>query len=470
MLIPVSRAGIALCLVGLGWAGATPAPLNAQAWRLNDAAGLPDWLSISGETRARYESLTGQFRANGSGGDQLLLFRTLVATEARSGPLGLTLEIQDSRTYQSRAGTPLSNSIANPFDALQLHADVSFDGFIGSGGESRLQIGRQTVSIGSKRQIERVDFANVIKSYTGAQLRSTNQRGDELHAILVTPVRRDPRDRAELVSNDIDLDREEWHRRIWGVHFIRADLGGASVPDLQGELFAYGLLESDRATAPTPNRRYTTPGFRLFRPAEVGRWDTDIEGAYRFGSRRASSDPAATENLDVSATMLFAAVGYTFDVSWSPRLAAEFYWASGDSDPADGTYGQYERLFGSRRTDLNNTSIHGPLTPANLSAPGIRLELKPSPRGDGRIAYSAASLASETDSWVIAKLRDTSGRSGSFLGHTFDGRARVWVVPDLVQVEVGGSAFLFGDFPKAVEGGPTGERTVFGYVQTTLRF
>jgi len=34
-------------------------------------------------------------------------------------------------------------------------------------GTSHLTLGRQTVSIGSKRQIERVSYANVIKSYNG---------------------------------------------------------------------------------------------------------------------------------------------------------------------------------------------------------------------------------------------------------------------------------------------------------------
>jgi hypothetical protein len=36
--------------------------------------------------------------------------------------------------------------------------------------------------------------------------------------------------------------------------------------------------------------------------------------------------------------------GYTFDVSWSPRLSTELDCASGD-DPNDGRWGRFNTLF-----------------------------------------------------------------------------------------------------------------------------
>ena len=442
-----------------------------EPFRLASALDTPEWFSLSGETRMRYESLDGQFRAGGNGGDQLLLFRTLFHAEADTGPVSLGFELQDSRTYLADTGTPLSSSIANPLDFLQLYARFDdLPGLLGNDSRTELTLGRQTVSIGSKRQIERVDFANVIKSYTGAHAVAQHERGDELHLLYVVPTARFPNTRPELDDNEISGDEEQWDRRIFGVHYRRADILPDLAPGLWGEAFVYGLEEKDSTDFQTPDRSYVAPGFRLYRKPKPGQWDLDLEGALRQGTRYASSDPADSQSLDVDASMLFAAFGYTWDVPWKPRFAFEYYYASGDDDPGDLNYDQHERLFGSRRSDLNNTSIHGPLTPANLNAPGFRIEAKPNDRWDGRFYYHAAHLASETDRWVIARLQDQIGQSGDFIGHTLDGRVRYWIVPDSVRLEIGASALLYGDFAKNVAGGPEGDRTLFGYTQITVQF
>ncbi len=441
-----------------------------QPWRLNESLGAPSWLTVQGETRARFETLDGQFRAGGEGGDQLLLYRTLLLIEADFGPLAIGFELQDSRTYLGDSGTPLTNSITNPLDFLQLYAKVEdLPGLIGS-GSSTLKLGRQTVSIGSKRQIERVDFANVIKSYTGAHFTSLNRSGDALHLFLVVPTARFPNQRDKLEDNDLAADEEQWGRRIWGVHYRKAELLPRRAPGLSGELFVYGLREKDSGSFETPDRSHYAPGFRLYRKPLPGRWDIDLEGALRKGERSPSAAQGAQPVLDVDASMLFAALGYTFNVAWQPRFAFEYYYASGDDNPDDRQFGQHERLFGSRRSDLNNTSIHGPLTPANLNAPGFRLEVKPHPRWDARFYYHAAYLASDTDAWVIAKRRDVSGQSGDFLGHVLDARARFWVWPDSLRFEIGASALLGGEFVEKAPDQAAAKDTYFGYTMFTLTF
>ncbi len=458
---------------GLLWLGGALActPLAAaDGGSAREDAGAPR-LSVSGESRVRYESLQGQFRANREGGDQLLLFRSLLLAEADLGRIALGVEFQDSRTYLGDLGTPLSSSITNPFDVLQLYVRAQeLPGLLGHGSESDLSIGRLTVDIGSGRQIERVDFANVIKSYSGAHLVSRSPRGDTLHLLHVSPTKRFPDSRPGLDDNDLSGDEEQWGRRIWGVHYRRADLFPDTAPDVWGELFVYGLEERDTGTFETPDRSYVAPGVRLYRKPALGRWDIDLEAALRRGTRYATADPSDTRSLDVDASMVFAAFGYTFELPWSPRLALEYYYASGDEATDDLAYDRHERLFGSRRSDLNNTSIHGPLTPANLDAPGVRLEVTPGPRWDARVYYHAASLASASDAWVIAGLRDPTGQSGRFIGHTLDARARYWAVPDRVRLEVGASGLLYGGFAETVPGGPEGNGTLFGYGQVTVHF
>ena len=448
------------------------APAGAEGpFQLEQEVKAPDWLTLSGEARVRYESLEGQFRAGREGSDQLLLLRTLLLAEADTGPVSFGIELQDSRTYLGDSGTPLSSSFTNPLDILQLYARFdNLPGLLGDNSDSQLILGRQTVSIGSKRQIERVEYANVIRSYTGAHFISEADRGDELHLIYVVPTARFPNTRSDLDDNRLSEDEEQWGQRIWGVHYRRADILPGAVPGLWGEVFVYGLEEEDTEDFQTPHRSYVAPGFRLYRKPKAGQWDIDLEAALRNGTRYASNSPSDTQSLEVEAAMMITALGYTFDAPWQPRLSLEYYYASGDENPNDLAFDQHERLFGGRRTDLGNTSIHGPLTPANLSAPGFRVQVTPNDRWDGWFQYHAASLASETDSWVIARLRDPTGQSGDFIGHALDARARYWVVPDSLRLELGASGLVYGEFPKNVPGGPEGDGTLFGYAQLTLKF
>ena len=418
--------------------------------------------TLSGEARARYETLDGQFRAGRTGSDQLLAFRTLIHGQADLGAVTLGAELQDSRTYLDDAGTPLSNSYVNALNLLQAYAQLDTASPLKS-GRATLTLGRQTVSIGSKRQIERVSYANVIKAYTGAHFEARSQT-EALHLIAVAPIERRPGSRSGVDDNAAVFDQEQWNRLIWGVHYRRR----AAATWWEG--FVYGLHETDSRAYPTPNRRYVTPGVRAYRAPSVGAWDFDIEAAVRLGSRPATSAAGDTEDLDVAAGMALAQIGYTFDTPWRLRLAGEYYYASGDEDPDDAAFDQYERLFGGRRTDLNNTSLHGPLTPANLSAPGVRLSGRPSESTDFWVKLSAPSLASETDRWVIAGLRDPSGRSGAFLGYAVDARTRWRPGPQGLELELGASALFMDGFARAVPGAPDAERTLFAYIQAAQQF
>jgi hypothetical protein len=449
--------------------GVATAPALAQTSDLKPALGVPSWLAFRGEARMRAEALTGQFRAGAAGNDHLLLFRTLFLTEASIGPTAFGVELLDGRTYFADGNTPLGTSLVNPLDVLQAYLRLGATAGTGPGAWAELKVGRQTLGIGSQRHFERVEFSNAIQNYTGVMVTAGSRSAGDWQAWAVVPVGTEPSDREAQRRNTLDADREQWGRRIWGLYHRRAQLP-LPVAGLGAEATVFSLQESDRPDAPTPNRRYLTSGIRLYRAPKAGRWDLDMEGAYRFGKRRETSASSDTTDLAVKASMLFATLGYTLPGHLRLRLVGELYWASGDRRPTDGRFDQFERLFGSSRTDLNNTSIHGPLTPANLLAPAVRIEIAPTTRSDARLKYSAAHLASASDGWVNARLRDPAGGSGRFIGHAFDGRGRVWLLPDRLRLELGGSALLYGRFPRSVAGGPEGSRTLYGYSQVTLSF
>ena len=348
---------------------------------------LPDNFSISGETRARYETLDGQFRAGGTGSDQMLLFRTLAHAKLDTGPITFGLELQDSRTYLDDKDSPNSSSITNPLDILQLYAQFQTPGLLGAGSEMDVKIGRQTVSIGSKRQIERVSFANVIKAYTGVHAISKNERGDELHLAYVVPIDRNPADKAnDLNDNTLSGDSEEWDRRIWGVHYRRADFIPSIASDVWGEIFVYGLNEDDNNTTATPNRDYIGPGFRLYRKPKSNQW---IWMLRVFGEPELAAQPHS--QLTQPTLMLTHKCCFPQWDTHLMRLGSLALHSNIITHPVMTipmmiNLTNMNALFGSRRTDLNNTSIHGPLTPANLSAPGARVQVKPNDRWDGTLS------------------------------------------------------------------------------------
>jgi hypothetical protein len=426
---------------------------------------------ISGEARLRYESLQGQFRTGRAGGDQGTYARTLVLAEIDAGRLTFGAEFQDSRAWGTDAGSPLTASLVNPADLLQAYVKLPTPDPFTAKGEAELMLGRMTLDIGSRRVMERVEFANVISNFTGAYWRTRRPGGHELHALIVSPVAFRPLDRASLDDNRPQGDEEEWGRLIWGVHYRRANALPALAPGIWAEASLYGFRDEDRAGAQTPDRRYLQPNIRLFRPPAANRrWSFEIDAFHRSGTRRATAAATDRRDLDVSAWKVHANVGYQFDAPWSPLIRLDWDYASGDEDPADGAFDQYERLLGSRRTDLGNTGIHGPLLYQNINAPGARIEVRPTSRLDARVAYKAAHLASARDVWGAAGVRDASGRSGTFIGHTFDWRSRYWLVPDRARLEIGGALLLQGDFAKSAPNAARNGDTVYGYAQVTTSF
>ncbi len=456
----------ALGLLCASIAPSTIARADTKPVTLNDWDARPDWLRLSGRARVRYEALDGQYIAGRTGSDQAVFTRVTLLAEADLDPVTFGIELADMRGYFDDDGTALSASFVNPLDVLQAYARVSLDGLFGAGVESRLTLGRMTLHLGSTRLVTRNGYRNAIQAFTGAYSLTRWGAERELHAFYTTPVGRLPSDRDAVGRNEGDLDEEQWGRRFWAVHYRH----GQVRPGTYLDLFVYGLTERDRHDLETQNRRYAEPGIRLYHPPRVGAWDYEGEAAIRLGTARASRDPLDREDLDLRAGFVHAELGYTFDHPWRPRLGIDYDYASGDGDPEDGTYGRRDALFGARRTDLGNTSLHGPLRRSNLSAPGARVSIRPSRRFDARLAWKAAFLASQTDAWVSARVRDASGQSGRFIGHAIDGRARYWLVPDALRVEAGASLLLNGRFAEDAPNATGQGDTLYGFAQITSFF
>ncbi|TGY87266.1 hypothetical protein E5163_16260 [Marinicauda algicola] len=423
-----------------------------------DARGTGLSVAFEGSTRWRYESLSDQFRAGRTGGDQQISGRTLLFAEADAGAVQFGGELIDARVYLADPGSAISTSNVNTLDVLQAYAHVELDEILALPRPVDLRIGRMTIDLGSTRFVGRNGFRNTRNAFTGARFDAGLSPLVSLAGFYVSPVERLPGDRASILDNEHALDEENWDQRFWAVYLERElpALGGAV------EAYVYGLHEDEGA-----QRDLLAPGARLYRSPRPGSWDFEIEHAVQTGQRRSSSSPGAPM-LDVSAQTHHSHVGYTFEGPWNLRVAVEYEYASGE-EAGDGHWSRWDTLYGLRRTDFGQTGIHGPLRRQNVSAPGVRLMVSNGPI-DGRLLVKGAWLASDTDIWRDGGLRDPAGRSGDYIGTHISTRWRYWAVPERLQLETGGAVFAKGAFATDAPNAPDTGDTVYGYLMATVFF
>lgn len=447
-------------------AGAPAHADDGEPWRLQQAVGAPEWLILRGSARARYEALDGQFRAGQDGGDQLLSSRVLLYGEARSGPLRVAAELQDARAALGDPGGSISTGEVNTLEFIQAHVGATFDDVLVPGSRTDLVFGRFTLDLGSRRLAAVNTGPNTTTAFAGARLSFAPSKADRLVLFHSRPLVRLPDDVPSLLDNAYEADEASGDLRFSGAFYARSGLPAGST----GEMYIYDLEERDAADRPTRNRNLLTVGGRLHGEPRPGAFDYEVEAAVQTGSARASTRATDVRDLEVEASFAHLEVGRTLDAPGRPRVSLEYDYASGDAREGDDASGRFDALFGSRSGDFGPSGLYGPLARANLSAPGVRVDVTPDKRLDGFLAYRLLYLAEPRDSFAGTGLRDPSGASGRFAGQQVLGQARYWLVPDSLRLELGAAALINGGF---MERAPnrTGEGdTLFGYADLTFSF
>lgn len=434
-----------------------------KPWRLQDAIGSPEGLTVSGSFRARYEALSGQFRPGLDPNDDLITLRSSLFIQYDAGPVRIGGELIDARAYAGDAGGAVGTGEVNALELVQAYVGADLGDAFGAGSEAKVDVGRFTMNLGSRRLVGINNFRNTTNAFTGARFDWRGKGKEQLTLFYTLPQIRLPSDKASILDNEVEWDDETFDLTFWGAFLSlpQAAAGGTL------ELYGFGLDEDDAPDRPTRNRKLYTPGFRFFREPKAGQWDYEAEVAYQFGSIRTSAAADAAKQ-DVSAGFVHAEVGRQFGGAWSPRLALEFDLATGDH--AGGSYNRFDSLYGPRRFDYGPTGIYGPLGRSNIVSPGLRLEVKPDSRWDGFLFYRAAWAESRTDSFASTGVRDPTGNSGRFAAHQIEGRARYWIVPQSIRLDVGGAVLLRGKLLKDAPNAAGNGNTVYGYADVTFTF
>lgn len=436
--------------------------VEAGPWRLAEALGAPQNVTLTGSYRVRYEHLDGQYRAGGGGSDQVLVERLWLAAEYARDKFYAGAELADARAQLDDAGTPLGTDDVNTFEPQQAYLGLRTRNGLVSGDALDLRAGRQTIDLGSRRLVARNLFRNTPNAFTGLVARWTAPGGTQWTAFYTLPLQRRPFDFPSLADDDSELDREHAGQRFWGLDWV-----GRFGDEVRLEMYLLGLDEDADSGPPTLARELYTPGLRAWREPAAGRLDVEFENALQFGRSRTTT---TGRRLDHFAHFHHAALGYTRADSWHSRVVLQFDYASGDRDPGDGDNGRFDTLFGARRFEFGPTGIHGPILRNNVCTPGARLEFTPAARLGTFVAYRAIFLAAARDAWTPAGVRDPDGTAGRFVGHQIELTAGYELIPGNLRWEGGLAWLLDGRFQREAPNATGEQGSFYAYGQLTASF
>ncbi|MBX9730764.1 MAG: alginate export family protein [Sphingomonas sp.] len=407
---------------------------------------------MNGSTRVRFEALDGQARPGFDSASELVSLRTTLFAEYNFNPIRIGGELRDARVYDSGPGTPVTTSEVNALEPVQAYIAADLGGVLGKGSTTSLQAGRMIISLGSSRLVTSEEFRNTANGYTGLRFDHKAKSGATATAFWVLPQTRLPTDRAGLRANRVELDRESIDLVLWGAYVTTPKLIAGGKIDIG----YFRLVENDGPTFQTPDRNLHTFDFRVYRDPAPGKLDWEAEGAVQYGTISASLAINAPTRR-VAAGFYHLRIGHSFNGPWTPRLSIEYDYASGTR--STGTFGRFDTLFGGRRVDFSPSGIFNEINRANISSPGIRLEVTPTKRWDGMFDARALFVPEITDAFATTGVRDPLGRSGNYAGEQYDLRARYWVIPKVLRGEVDFTYLRKGPFlqqaPNAQRNGDT---------------
>lgn len=406
-----------------------------------DRTGLPgteglDWLALGFEQRSRYEFRRNDLRREVQRTDNPLLLRTRAYVGVKNilDPLRFTVELQDSRRYFSEFER--DNRDVNTLEPIQAYAELYFAEGLGANRPVSIKAGRMAFESLDRRLIARNEWRNTTNTFQGVRATLGRDQNDwSADLLALQPLER-------LKTNTDRAVDEQWFFgaigswRRWSKHVT---------------LQPYYLGLAQGHDDGNPDRDIHTVALRAYGPAGRTGFDYDVSGLYQFGELDDQTHHAWAATADF---------GWTFEHPWKPRVGVFYGYVSGDRDPDDRQDNRFDRLFGFARPWSSNDYIQM----ENVNTPKFVIAFEPLEDLKIDTAYVAYWLASKSDRWNTANLRDATGRSGDFLGHEYNLRLRFPVVPR-VKANVGYAYFAPGGFPSRL--GRT-EDSHFVYVEISV--
>lgn len=416
----------------------TSAGLSAQ-----EAPSLPDWLTVHGEQRTRYETSDRRYRPGESGGDQQLAFRTRFSMEVKTKRFWISSEVQDSRVALTDSGSTVNTQHVSNTHLQQLHAGYRFEKVFRIPVALSAEVGRFSRDFGGRRQIGRNNFRNTTNTFDGVIVKLERTRWS-IEAFNLRPV--------IYTFPDVRFDERLRDTRLKGLFFRGQPAKAASL-----DVYVLHFDDGDRFPE-TTQRRFYSSGARVYGAA--GRVDYEVESIWQRGRVGA---------LRRRAWMQHAQAGYRWGGKWRPVSTILYDYISGDRDPADGHDNAFDSLYGPRRFEFGPTGTWGIYARSNLNSPAAQILVRPSDAVDLSVQHRLLLLAEAKDQWRGVGLADPTGRSGSYVGQQTEYRARYrW--DRHFEIDTGLVLFREGSFIRSVRQQTQSNWARFYYVATEWKF
>ncbi|MEI6714878.1 MAG: alginate export family protein [Verrucomicrobiota bacterium] len=208
-----------------------------------------------------------------------------------------------------------------------------------------LKLGRQVLSYGDERLVGGFEWNNIARTFDAAKLtyKGKGWAVDVFAATPVVPVA------GEFNQSDFLNGTESARGEIFSGIYLTLD----PIPYGTLDLYAFQLNSNSGGMTKAPlgvstvgtlpgatfkaGSDFTTFGTRIKGdPKKLNGWEYSGEFAYQTGR---------VQGLDLTAYAVSVGGGYNFKLPMSPRLYAEYNFATGDKDSTDGSLQTFQNLF-----------------------------------------------------------------------------------------------------------------------------
>jgi len=467
----------ALALIAPAFAGTLTKSADVSKPAEKSALTFADGLvTVDLEGRLRFEARSNNRNfddsINDANDDSWVISRFRIGVALQLAPWAkLYAQTQDTREWNSeRVNVPGVNGTegGDEFDLRQAYLQLSDYKEFPLG----ITIGRQPLNYGDNRLVADSKWGNFGRTFDGAKLRYQQDKF-WVDAFAVRPVQT----KEEVFNNN---DAEDNFAGIYGgtdalgfqsteLYFLYRDK-----QDNQSDLDPTNKLDPRGAWNGPAQRIYTVGTRWKSKKDALGPWDYSAEFAYQFGDTW--TNDRATPRLEHSAFATAITGGYTWkNAAWKPRLSLEYDYASGDSNPADGSSQSFQNLFPSNHAHYG---FMDEFAWRNIHDLRLQMNANPTKKLELELDYHLFWLADTGDYWYrsngYSTLRTTTPTganvrtvgANNFAGSEIDLTA-TWKVTCTLTIQGGYSHFFAGSY--LADTGASDDAD-FAYLQATVVF